>query len=172
MQIFVSCPPGVADLTAAELRNCGATQTREFKLGVQAEGSLEVAYRACLWSRTASRVLLPLGTFPAATQDQLYEGVRSIDWQQHIASERHACHRFRRLRRAASRTRISARSRPRTPSSISFASARASGRRCSWSSPTFASMCGSTATTRRSVWTFPATACIDAPIALAASPRR
>lgn len=84
MQIFVSCPPGVADLTAAELRNCGATDTREFKLGVQAEGSLEVAYRACLWSRTASRVLLPLGTFPAATQEQLYEGISSIDWQQHV----------------------------------------------------------------------------------------
>jgi 23S rRNA (guanine2445-N2)-methyltransferase / 23S rRNA (guanine2069-N7)-methyltransferase len=87
MQFFVSCPPGVADLTAAELRNCGATHTREFKLGVQAEGSLEVAYRACLWSRTASRVLLPLGTFPAATQEQLYEGIASIDWQQHINSK-------------------------------------------------------------------------------------
>lgn len=85
MQIFVSCPPGVADLTAAELRNCGATQVSEFKLGVQAEGSLEVAYRACLWSRTASRVLLPLGTFPAATQEQLYEGISSIDWQQHVS---------------------------------------------------------------------------------------
>jgi 23S rRNA (guanine2445-N2)-methyltransferase / 23S rRNA (guanine2069-N7)-methyltransferase len=84
MQIFVSCPPGVADLTAAELRSCGATDVSEFKLGVQAEGSLEVAYRACLWSRTASRVLLPLGTFPAATQEQLYEGVSSIDWQQHV----------------------------------------------------------------------------------------
>lgn len=84
MQIFVSCPPGVADLTAAELRNCGATQAREFKLGVQAEGSLEVAYRACLWSRTASRVLLPLGTFPAATQEQLYQGISSIDWQEHL----------------------------------------------------------------------------------------
>ncbi|MBL8266401.1 bifunctional 23S rRNA (guanine(2069)-N(7))-methyltransferase RlmK/23S rRNA (guanine(2445)-N(2))-methyltransferase RlmL [Steroidobacter sp.] len=84
MQIFVSCPPGVADLTAAELRNCGASQTREFKLGVQAEGTLEVAYRACLWSRTASRVLLPLGVFPAATQEQLYEGISSIDWQEHL----------------------------------------------------------------------------------------
>lgn len=84
MQIFISCPPGVADLTAAELRSCGAAQVSEFKLGVQAEGSLEVAYRACLWSRTASRVLLPLGTFPAATQEQLYEGISSIDWQQHL----------------------------------------------------------------------------------------
>jgi 23S rRNA (guanine2445-N2)-methyltransferase / 23S rRNA (guanine2069-N7)-methyltransferase len=85
LQFFVSCPPGVADLTAAELRDCGATHAREFKLGVQAEGSLEVAYRACLWSRTASRVLLPLATFPAATPEQLYEGAASIDWQQHVA---------------------------------------------------------------------------------------
>lgn len=84
MQIFISCPPGVADLSAAELRACGAAQVSEFKLGVQAEGSLEVAYRACLWSRTASRVLLPLGTFPAANQEQLYEGISAIDWQQHI----------------------------------------------------------------------------------------
>ena len=84
MQIFVSCPPGVADLTAAELRACGAIEVREYKLGVQAEASLEVAYRACLWSRTASRVLLPLGTFPAATPEQLYEGVAAIDWQQHL----------------------------------------------------------------------------------------
>src|ERR1044072_9826240 len=84
MQIFVSCPPGVADLTAAELRSCGATDTREFKLGVQAEGSLEVAYRACLWSRTASRILLPLGTFSAATPEALYDGGKAIDWTLHI----------------------------------------------------------------------------------------
>lgn len=84
MQFFASCPPGVADLTAAELRDCGATQTREFKLGVQFEGTLETAYRACLWSRTASRVLMPLASFPAATPEQLYAGVREIDWSQHL----------------------------------------------------------------------------------------
>jgi 23S rRNA (guanine2445-N2)-methyltransferase / 23S rRNA (guanine2069-N7)-methyltransferase len=84
MQFFASCPPGVADLTAAELKDCGATQAREFKLGVQFEGTLETAYRACLWSRTGSRVLMPLDTFPAATPEQLYEGVSRIDWTQHI----------------------------------------------------------------------------------------
>ncbi|AMN46068.1 23S rRNA (guanine2445-N2)-methyltransferase / 23S rRNA (guanine2069-N7)-methyltransferase [Steroidobacter denitrificans] len=84
MQFFASCPPGVADLTAAELRECGAARTREFKLGVQFDGELESAYRACLWSRTASRVLLPLGTFPAATAEALYEGVGSIDWGGHL----------------------------------------------------------------------------------------
>jgi 23S rRNA (guanine2445-N2)-methyltransferase / 23S rRNA (guanine2069-N7)-methyltransferase len=86
MQFFASCPPGVADLTAAELRDCGATQTRELKLGVQFEGPLEAAYRACLWSRTASRVLMPVATFAASTPESLYEGVGAIDWSEHVAS--------------------------------------------------------------------------------------
>jgi 23S rRNA (guanine2445-N2)-methyltransferase / 23S rRNA (guanine2069-N7)-methyltransferase len=85
VQFFASCPPGVADLTAAELRACGATHTRELKLGALFEGTLETAYRACLWSRTASRILMPLGNFPAATPEELYEGVAAIDWTQHVA---------------------------------------------------------------------------------------
>ncbi|MGH8175509.1 MAG: bifunctional 23S rRNA (guanine(2069)-N(7))-methyltransferase RlmK/23S rRNA (guanine(2445)-N(2))-methyltransferase RlmL [Steroidobacter sp.] len=86
MQFFASCPPGVADLTAAELRDCGASNAREFKLGVQFEGSLQTAYRACLWSRTASRVLMPLATFNAATPEDLYKGVSTVDWSEHVGS--------------------------------------------------------------------------------------
>lgn len=86
MQFFASCPPGVADLTAAELRSCGATHTRELKLGVLFEGTIEAAYRACLWSRTASRILMPLATFSAATPEALYEGVSAVDWSEHIAA--------------------------------------------------------------------------------------
>lgn len=88
MLFFASCAPSVADLTAAELRACGASECREFKLGVQFTGSLETAYRACLWSRTASRILLPLATFPAATPEALYEGVAAVDWREHIAPGR------------------------------------------------------------------------------------
>jgi 23S rRNA (guanine2445-N2)-methyltransferase / 23S rRNA (guanine2069-N7)-methyltransferase len=86
VNFFASCPPGVADLTAAELRGCGATHTRELKLGVLFEGTLETAYRACLWSRTASRILMPLANFPAATPEALYDGVAAVDWTQHIAA--------------------------------------------------------------------------------------
>lgn len=86
MLFFASCPPGVADLTAAELRMCGASKTREFKLGVEFEGTLETAYRACLWSRTASRILMPLATFPAANAEELYAGVSTIDWSEHLAA--------------------------------------------------------------------------------------
>jgi 23S rRNA (guanine2445-N2)-methyltransferase / 23S rRNA (guanine2069-N7)-methyltransferase len=85
LQFFASCPPGVADLTAQELRDCGAERTRELRLGVAFEGSLEVAYRACLWSRTASRILAPLATVAADSAEALYEGVGSIDWTEHLA---------------------------------------------------------------------------------------
>jgi 23S rRNA (guanine2445-N2)-methyltransferase / 23S rRNA (guanine2069-N7)-methyltransferase len=84
MQFFASCPPGVADLTAAEMRAAGATQTSEFKLGVQFEGTIEAAYRACMWSRTASRVLMPLATFYASDAEALYQGVKQIDWPSHL----------------------------------------------------------------------------------------
>lgn len=84
MQFFASCPPGVADLTAAELRECGASSCREFKLGVHFEGTLETAYRACLWSRTASRILMPLASFGAVSPEALYEGVKTVNWSEHI----------------------------------------------------------------------------------------
>ncbi len=85
MLFFASCPAGVADLTAAELRACGAEKVRERRLGVEFEGTLETAYRACLWSRTASRILLPLAAFPAASAEELYQGVASVTWEEHIA---------------------------------------------------------------------------------------
>jgi hypothetical protein len=50
---------------------------REALAGVHFSGNLETAYRACLWSRLASRILVPLAEFDAATDDALYAGVQS-----------------------------------------------------------------------------------------------
>ncbi len=41
--------------------------------------------RACLWSRLASRILMPLAEFAVADADALYAGVQSIDWSEHLA---------------------------------------------------------------------------------------
>jgi 23S rRNA (guanine2445-N2)-methyltransferase / 23S rRNA (guanine2069-N7)-methyltransferase len=51
---------------------------------VRFRGDLELAYRTCLWSRIASRILLPLKSFQAASEEALYAGVRGIAWSQHI----------------------------------------------------------------------------------------
>jgi 23S rRNA (guanine2445-N2)-methyltransferase / 23S rRNA (guanine2069-N7)-methyltransferase len=55
--------------------------------GVACSGSLEQAYRACLWSRVANRVLLPIAEFPAPTPEALYDGVRAVEWSAHLAAD-------------------------------------------------------------------------------------
>ena len=82
---FATCPLGVADLLAAELKACGATRAREMKAGVEFEGSLETAYRACLWSRTASRILMPIGQVAAHDANAMYQGLQRIDWSRHLS---------------------------------------------------------------------------------------
>jgi 23S rRNA (guanine2445-N2)-methyltransferase / 23S rRNA (guanine2069-N7)-methyltransferase len=84
MQFFATCPLGVADLLAVELKEFGATRARELKSGVEFEGDLGVAYRACLWSRTANRVLLQLAVFDVRSAVDLYKRVQSIEWSEHL----------------------------------------------------------------------------------------
>jgi len=49
------------------------------------DGTLADAYAACLWSRTAERILLQVARFPATTRDQLYDGLRAVDWTAHLS---------------------------------------------------------------------------------------
>ena len=83
---FATCPKGLEYLLRDELAALGA-DAREALAGVRFEGDLACAYRACLESRLASRILMPLTEFDAADADALYAGVYAIDWSQHIASD-------------------------------------------------------------------------------------
>ncbi len=80
LSVFATCPRGVEPLLAAELAGLGATDCRERKGGIAFFGTLEAAYRACLCSRLANRILLPLSSFPLADAEALYAGARAIDW--------------------------------------------------------------------------------------------
>ncbi|MFC1589721.1 hypothetical protein ACFL3P_05585 [Pseudomonadota bacterium] len=76
---FATCPKGVEDMLANECEQLGITELKPQVAGIAFEGSIEDAYKLCLWSRLASRVLLRLSTFPANDYDDLYEGVKQID---------------------------------------------------------------------------------------------
>lgn len=52
--------------------------------GVAFHGTLQNAYRLCLWSRTGSRVLLKLSDFDVSDYDALYRGITRIDWSRHM----------------------------------------------------------------------------------------
>ncbi|MDH3310982.1 MAG: bifunctional 23S rRNA (guanine(2069)-N(7))-methyltransferase RlmK/23S rRNA (guanine(2445)-N(2))-methyltransferase RlmL [Gammaproteobacteria bacterium] len=81
---FATCPKGIESLLAEELRHLGAEMVKETRAGVAFEGMLAIGYRACLWSRLASRILLPLTSFPASTPEDLYAGIQSISWKEHL----------------------------------------------------------------------------------------
>lgn len=87
MKLFLTCPKGLELLLEEELQRLGVTETKQTVAGVQCQGELEDAYRICLWSRLANRVLLPLYEGEAETADDLYQAVQQIDWLEHMRSE-------------------------------------------------------------------------------------
>lgn len=86
LNLFAVAPRGVADLLVAELQKLGATECRDAGAGVVFRGDITVAYRACLWSRFASRILLQLAQFEAQDADALYAGAHAIAWESHLNS--------------------------------------------------------------------------------------
>ena len=84
LSLFATVPRGLESLLAGELRHLGAAHVKQVRAGVAFGGSLETAYRTCLWSRVAGRVLLPVTSGAAADGDELYKTAQSVDWSRHL----------------------------------------------------------------------------------------
>ena len=80
MECYASCPASFEGALANELRDLGIRRVRPLKGRVSFEGDARDAYRACLWSRLASRIYLVVGRFPCAADDDLYSGVYELPW--------------------------------------------------------------------------------------------
>ena len=81
MEFYASCPEGFESALADELKRLGLSHVRRLKGRATFEGELEEGYRACLWSRLASRVFAVLGRFEAQDADELYDSVYDIAWE-------------------------------------------------------------------------------------------
>ena len=84
-QFFATAALGLEPLLVDELIQLGASEVKQERAGVAFSGTLETAYRVCLWSRLASRILLPLVSFPATDPEQLYREALKLDWQEHLS---------------------------------------------------------------------------------------
>jgi 23S rRNA (guanine2445-N2)-methyltransferase / 23S rRNA (guanine2069-N7)-methyltransferase len=82
---FATCSKGVEDLVLKELELLGISDTKIHTGGVAFDGDLLSAYKACLWTRVASRILLQLKEFTISSDDDLYNEIISVDWSQHFA---------------------------------------------------------------------------------------
>jgi 23S rRNA (guanine2445-N2)-methyltransferase / 23S rRNA (guanine2069-N7)-methyltransferase len=84
-EFFATAAKGMEEVLVQEVLSLGATEAKPTRAGVSFRGTLKLAYRVCLHSRVASRVLLPLKTFAAPTPEKLYGGVKSVRWSDHLS---------------------------------------------------------------------------------------
>jgi putative N6-adenine-specific DNA methylase len=77
---FATCARGLEPVLAGELTALGADHVEPGRGGVAFRGPPALLYRACLWLRTAVRVLRPVTEFDVKSPDELYEAVRAVNW--------------------------------------------------------------------------------------------
>jgi len=102
-KLFAVCTPGLEPFAAQELHQLGlmggysSSRLRAFSTesgspyesgGIEFQGSLHDAYRANLYLRTASRVLVRLGQFYAAEFPELRRKAGRLLWENYLAPER------------------------------------------------------------------------------------
>ncbi|KAB0672305.1 RNA methyltransferase [Oryzomonas sagensis] len=84
MTCFAAVPRGAEEIAAHELEQLGVGEVAAGRGGVAFTCNREGLYRANLWLRTASRVLVQLALFPCSSPEELYAGVHAIPWQELI----------------------------------------------------------------------------------------
>lgn len=80
--LFASTARGLEELLKTELEALGASQCKIAQGGVYFQADERVMYQSLLWSRLASRILLPLNDFDVYNDLDLYLGVQAIDWSE------------------------------------------------------------------------------------------
>ena len=105
--LFAVCAPGLEPFLAQELEQLGlhaihstSSSGQDEAGGVEFQGALRDVYRANLWLRTASRVLVRLGAFYAAAFPELVRKAGRLPWERYLApgqpvALRVTCHKSR-----------------------------------------------------------------------------
>ncbi len=84
MKLIAKTFHGLETVLASELEALGAENIRILKRAVEFEGNNEVLYKSNLWLRTALRILLPITTFKARNEAELYKQIKAYDWSRFI----------------------------------------------------------------------------------------
>ncbi len=85
MQLLAKTLHGLEEVLADELRQLGASKVEERKRAVAFEGDIKLMYRANLELRTAIRILMPIANFKARNEDEFYDKIKAINWEEYMA---------------------------------------------------------------------------------------
>ncbi|MFV0529891.1 MAG: class I SAM-dependent RNA methyltransferase [Flavobacteriales bacterium] len=75
---------GLEEILAFEIKNLGGGNVKTTQRAVTFEGDLGFLYKANISLRTALRILVPIKSFRAVNEKQLYSKVRKINWNDFI----------------------------------------------------------------------------------------
>lgn len=75
---------GLEQILAKELTDLGAQNVQIGRRMVSFKGDKELMYRANFQLHTAIRILKPIKRFKAKSADDVYEGIKSIDWSDYL----------------------------------------------------------------------------------------
>jgi putative N6-adenine-specific DNA methylase len=79
--LIATAPMGLEAVVAREVKNLGYTEVKVENGRVEFQGDLLAIARANLWLRSADRVLIKMAEFKATTFEELFQGVKAVDWQ-------------------------------------------------------------------------------------------
>ncbi len=84
LKLCAPCLFGLEGIAADEFKRLGFQNVLAENGRVNFEGDLSTLVRANLWSRYGERILINLGTFRASTFEELFQGVKGIEWENFI----------------------------------------------------------------------------------------
>ncbi len=81
-KILVKTSFGLEDVLIEELKELGVTDYEKGVRAVTFYGNKEMLYKANIWLRTANRLLLPFREFTIKNDEDLYQKIKNISWEE------------------------------------------------------------------------------------------
>lgn len=83
-RLIVTCGGGLENFLLKEIQALAGDEFSLLRGAVEGPASARNVYNICLWSRIASRVLLPLAQFAWKDEQDFYDNLRQILWHDHF----------------------------------------------------------------------------------------
>lgn len=88
MKWIASAAFGMEGMTGRDLKHLGMEGVRVLDTGgAMFEGSFADAFKANLWLRTCDRILLVMAQFEARSFEELFQGVKAIEWEKLLPAD-------------------------------------------------------------------------------------
>ncbi len=84
MNMIAKTFQGLEGVLEEELRSIGAREVEQINRGVKFNGDMHLLFKANYVLRTALRIIVPVSSFRAATENELYDGVRQVPWEKYL----------------------------------------------------------------------------------------